>query len=250
MVFYSITLVPLVEELRAVDPGLLSTFYADNVAFDGSAQRSAQLLNMLMKMGPDRGYLPDPAKSLFISNTPWQEEEARRDFLEEGLVLNFVGGSRYLGAYLCPQEELEAWVKPQVEAWAHRVRFLGKISQQHPQLSYAGLGMPLQLEWQYLQSNVPGVGNLMGPIEEALKKKFLPTIFGEEEINADFRKILGHSFKRGSLGIPDPRLSAESSYNTSKAASWELVYSLLGVSSLNYVGHRACVRREILAERR
>ena len=65
----------------------------------------------------------------------------------EGLVLNFVVGSRYLGAYLGPQEELDAWVKPQVEAWAHGVRVLGKISLRHPQSAYAGLGILLQLEW-------------------------------------------------------------------------------------------------------
>ena len=35
MVLYGITLVPLVEELRAADLGLLSPFYADNAAFDG-----------------------------------------------------------------------------------------------------------------------------------------------------------------------------------------------------------------------
>ena len=35
MVFYGITLVPLAEELRAADPGLLSPFYADDAAFDG-----------------------------------------------------------------------------------------------------------------------------------------------------------------------------------------------------------------------
>ena len=37
-------------------------------------------------------------------------------------------------------------------------------------------------------------------------------------------------------------MSAESAYNTSKAASRELVDSLLGGSALNYVGHRAYVR--------
>ena len=45
------------------------------------------------------------------------------------------------------------------------------------------------------------------------------------------------------LGIPDPRQSAECAYNTSKAASRELVDSLLGGSALDYVGHRACVRK-------
>ena len=60
-------------------------------------------------------------------------------------------------------------------------------------------------------------------------------------VNADYRKILGHSVKNSDLGIPDPRLSAESAYNSSKAASGELVDSLLGGTALNYVGHRACV---------
>ena len=72
-----------------------------------------------MKRGPDQGYFPEPDKSLFISDTPGKEEAGKREFAKEGLVLNYVSGSRYLGAYLGPHEELEAWVKPQVEAWAH-----------------------------------------------------------------------------------------------------------------------------------
>ena len=73
---------------------------------------------------------------------------AKREFAVEGLTLNFASGSRYSGAYLGPQAELEAWVKPQVEAWAHGVRVLIKISRRHPQLAYAGLGMLLQSECQ------------------------------------------------------------------------------------------------------
>ena len=83
----------------------------------------------------------------------------------------------------------------------------------------------------------------MGPIKEALREKFFPALFGGEEINADYRKILGHSIKHGRLGIPDPQSSAESSYNTSKADIRELVDSLLGGSVLNYIGHKACVRK-------
>ena len=59
----------------------------------------------------------------------------------------------------------------------------------------------------------------MGPIEEAQREKFLPALFGGEEINADFRKILGRSVKNGGLAILDPWLSSDSSYNTYKAAS-------------------------------
>ena len=70
MALYGITLVPLAEELRAVDPGVLSPFYADDAAFDGLARQSSQFLNMLMEKGPDRGYLPELANSLFISDKP------------------------------------------------------------------------------------------------------------------------------------------------------------------------------------
>ena len=90
MVLYGITLVPLAEELQAADPGLLSPFYAYDAAFDGLAQQSAQLLKLLMKRGPDRGYFPEPDKSLFILDTPGQEAAAKRVFLAEGLNLNFV----------------------------------------------------------------------------------------------------------------------------------------------------------------
>ena len=60
----------------------------------------------------------------------------------------------------------------------------------------------------------------MDTIEEVLREKLFPALFGGEE-------ILGHSVKHGSLGILDPQLLAESAYNTSKAASGELVDSLL-----------------------
>ena len=52
-----------------------------------------------MKRGPDQGYFSETGKSLFISDNPGQEEGAKREFAAEGLTLNFVSGSRYLGAY-------------------------------------------------------------------------------------------------------------------------------------------------------
>ena len=81
-----------------------------------------------MRRRPDQGYLPEPTKPLFVSDNLGQDKAAKPEFASGGLILNFVSGSRYLGAYLGPQEELEAWVKPQVEAWAHGVKVFAKIS--------------------------------------------------------------------------------------------------------------------------
>ena len=67
---------------------------------------------------------------------------------------------------------------PKVEAWAHRVRTLAKIAKQYPQSVHAGLGMPIQIDWQYLQRSVPGVDNCMVPIEDALREAFFPALLG------------------------------------------------------------------------
>ena len=103
MVFYKITLTPLSKELMEADLVILYPFYADTAAFYGSERRSAKLLKLLMGRGLERGYLPKPYKSILFSDTPGQEEAENREFAAEGLELNFVRGSRYLGAYLVPQ---------------------------------------------------------------------------------------------------------------------------------------------------
>ena len=90
---------------------------------------------------------------------------------------------------------------------------------------------------------VPIVSTLMDPIEESVRENFFPMIFGGEEVDNDFRKILGHSIKCGGLYIPDPWLSEDSAYNISKAVCGELVGSLLGGTKFNYIGLRACIYR-------
>ena len=57
---------------------------------------------MLLERGPDRGYFPDPEKSHFIADTHDQKEAVNREFEAEGLKLNFVRGSWYLGGVWVP----------------------------------------------------------------------------------------------------------------------------------------------------
>ena len=102
VVLYGITLVTLAEDLWAADLGLLTPFYSDDAAFDRSSWRSAQIFKLLMKRGIYHSYLPKLSKSLCIADLPDQEATAKREFAVEGLDINFVGGSWYLGGYLIP----------------------------------------------------------------------------------------------------------------------------------------------------
>ena len=80
MTLYGITLVPLAEELRAADLGLLSPFYADDAAFDGSARRSAQLLKLLMRrdislsrLSPSSSWTPRGSRRQRSRNLQWRD---------------------------------------------------------------------------------------------------------------------------------------------------------------------------------
>ena len=81
-------------------------------------------------------------------------------------------GSRYLGAYFGPAEEMDAWVLLQVWMFSEGVRDQAKVAKQHPLAAYDVLGILLQLVWQYIQRTVPGVGSLMDTNESAVREDF------------------------------------------------------------------------------
>ena len=95
MVPYIITLIPLTEELQAVDPELLDPFYSNDLVIDGSMRLSAKLLCLIVECGLSRIYFSNTAKSMFTADTFTQEEVARRTFVMEGLELKFVSVSCY-----------------------------------------------------------------------------------------------------------------------------------------------------------
>ena len=86
-----------------MDPNLLSTFYANDAAFSRLVRRSAAQLRLLMDRNLRQGYLPEPAKLLFISVNLEDKEAARREFERSGLNINYLDGRQYLGAYWVPR---------------------------------------------------------------------------------------------------------------------------------------------------
>ena len=114
---------------------------------------------------------------------------------------------------------MEAWLepKPKVEQWTEAVRTLSDITRKYPQPAYAGLTMSLQQEWQYVSWVVPGAGQYMHPIEDALHhKKFLPNLL-DATMDGDLRKLRGQRVKNAGLGIPNPVEMAGEQHMMSKA---------------------------------
>ena len=55
---------------------------------------------------------------------------------------------------------------------------IAKVAKQHPQIFHAGLGMLLQLEWEYLQRKVHWIGSLTELLEAVLREAFFRALFG------------------------------------------------------------------------
>ena len=97
-VLYEITLLPIEEELWALDLALLVLIYAYDATFDDPVKWIALLLNLLLEEGAHWLYLLYLLRLLFICYSPTQEGAEQRKFEEKRLTVNFLSTSCYRGA--------------------------------------------------------------------------------------------------------------------------------------------------------
>jgi hypothetical protein len=136
---------------------------------------------------------------------------------------NFCGGHRYVGGFLGTNAALQQWLAPQLQEWVRGVESLVKVARPHPQTAYAGLTLlgsltlSLQQEWQYLQRVIPNCGEAFEPVEEAIRMVFLPALLQATEEECQ-RELTSLSVCQAGLGLPDPTLSAQSSWRNRDGA--------------------------------
>ena len=90
--------------------------------------------------------------------------------------------------------------------------------------------MSLQLEWQYICRAIPGVGEMLRPVENAIKGGFIPVLLDIQpgELTPTLRRLLGHGDKQGGMNLRNPVNSAARMRQASVNDSKVLVASLLG----------------------
>ena len=71
-------------------------------------------------------------------------------------------------------------------------------------------------KWNYLTRTVPNIGNLLQPLEEVIRRKFLPSLTGQNAFNDVTRDLLALPIRLGGLGIANPSSESSVQYATSK----------------------------------
>ena len=57
---------PLGKEIRDVIPGAMQAWYANDCGMSGEMTQVVEAMTLLERLGPARGYYPEPAKSIII----------------------------------------------------------------------------------------------------------------------------------------------------------------------------------------
>jgi hypothetical protein len=224
MVLYGLALTPLAEQLRLAVPTVVQPWYADDAAMEGPVRDIAKAMRLLQQQGPARGYYPEPTKSIFVGH---EGSLDRAKILLMEFDFQYRDGSRYVGGFIGDSASQAEWVDPQIEKWIDGVKSLAKVARKFPQTAYAGLVQSLQGEWQYLQRVTPGTEDAFAPLEEAIAQIFLPALLEEPAENiAPLRSLLALSPRQAGLGVPSPRVTAESSYQSSVKSTGHLANSL------------------------
>ena len=145
---------PLISELREAHTRVTELWYTDDARAWGTFHHILAHFWDMQARGPPRGYFPDPTKSILVV-APGNVTRAE-DFLQ-GMVMQIVTGSRYLGGFIRDGAAEKSWLSGKFEVWAESVGTLAGVSRKHLQSAYAGLQKSFQQEWAFLHQVTPGI---------------------------------------------------------------------------------------------
>ena len=134
-------------------------------------------------------------------------------------------------------------VQQKVAEWAEDVKTLGRYAMRYLQVAYSGLTMSIQLDWQYLQWDVPGIGDFIGSMYEDLVGYLFLTLLENNEVVIFLRKLLALISKHARLRVPNPTTTLDKCHKALLGCSKRLVELLLTGDLLSYVGHSVLVQK-------
>ena len=92
-------------------------------------------------------------------------------------------GKRHLGAAIGTQAFVESYIERKVSEWVNTVERLSSIAHTQPHAAYTAFTHSLMSKWTYLTRAIPNIGDLLSPIEDVIRRKFLISLTGQNAFN-------------------------------------------------------------------
>ena len=223
MAMYAIAITPLIHRLE--DRVNKQVWFADDATAGGDLARLRTWWDRISEIGPNYGYYPNPSKTWLIVKDS-NLEEATTLFQGTGVSIT-AEGKRHLGAAIGTNSFVESYVKRKVSGWVHEVERLSSIAVTQPHAAYAAFTHGQTSKWTYLAKTIPDIGDMLKPVENAIRHRFLPSLTGQNAFNDANRDLMALPVRFGGLGIIDPCRQSTANNNASEKITAPLVALIL-----------------------
>ena len=213
MAMYGIGMSVLQSGLAYGETKVKSVAYADDYSGAGKVEDLMKWWKKLETIGPQFGYFPNAGKSCLIVK-PEKELIAKKLFEGTNLKIT-VTGQRHLGAVIGSNTDKERYVKEKVTEWIKEVRKLSEIAKTEPQAAYTAFTFGLKHKWNYILRTIPGITELLQPLEDCIRNEFMVGILNGHICSDDERDLLALPPRMGGLGIINPAKMTEIEHSNS-----------------------------------
>ena len=92
-----------------------------------------------------------------------------------------------------------------------------------PHAAYAAFVHGLSRRWTFLSRTIPGISNLLQPLENAIHQVFIPSLTGRPPCSNLTRNLLSLPVRLGGLGLVNPTTTSDLNFQASEKVTAPLV---------------------------
>ena len=143
---------------------------------------------------------------------------------------NISTGGVILGCYIGNDAGTSAFIDKKVRSWSQGLEGVLEAGSKDPRGLYTAVTKSILHTPTYVQRGMGGADEQYRPMEDLIRKRFLPCIMGRptRDIGEDERGVYALPCRMGGLGVKNLMETAKPSHEEAKEATNFLVESLLG----------------------
>ena len=162
--------------------------FADDFTIACKISSTKDYWSQLTCLGTNYGYFPKASKSYLIVKEN-QLPHATTLFHNSNVNIT-VEGKRHLGAIVGTEIYKREYADDLVKDWNSQLRILSTIAESQPQAAYSAFVSGFRNKLSYFMRTIPDISNLLIPIEDTIRHRFIPAITGGRIYNEEERQLL------------------------------------------------------------
>ena len=84
---------------------------------------------------------------------------------------------------LLQMRHVDTFLRTKVQKWICQLNTLSEIALTEPHAAYCCFVHGLKSTWNYSMRSTPGTGDLLAPVEDIIRNKFIPALTGRSAIS-------------------------------------------------------------------